>query len=114
MVLLFYRRWGLRSRFVRKIVLGRPANRRNSLARNEFASLMRRGETIEENLPVPQVPLTAIPSVLKLRYGKSVPYQKVWQAAVDARLPAEQLTNGRWRADPDDAAKLFEIIEAVA
>jgi hypothetical protein len=63
---------------------------------------------------VPQVPLTAIPSVLKLRYGKSVPYQKVWQAAVDARLPAEQLTNGRWRADPDDAAKLFEIGEAAA
>ena len=63
---------------------------------------------------MPQVPLTAIPSVLKLRYGKSPSYQKIWTAVVDARLPAEQLTNGRWQVDPDDVAALYNLSETAA
>jgi hypothetical protein len=56
-----------------------------------------------------KVPLTAIPSVLKQRYGRTPSYQKIWQAAIDARLPAEQGENGRWQADPEDAAELYQL-----
>ena len=58
-----------------------------------------------------KIPLAAIPRALMARYGKSPAYRKVWEGAVDARFPTDQLENGRYAADPDDVAEAFGLSE---
>ncbi len=55
--------------------------------------------------------LSETPRALQARYGKAVPYQKVWAAVADARLAAEKQPNGQWIVGLGDVAELFELTE---
>jgi hypothetical protein len=61
-----------------------------------------------------RIPLSETPRALQARYGRAVPYQKVWAAVADARLPAEKQPDGRWMVDLQDVAELFELTEPAA
>jgi hypothetical protein len=56
-----------------------------------------------------RIPLPRLPAELR-RLGLSIAYRTAYNAALDARIPAEVGPNGRWSVNSDDLPEIAKVL----